>query len=56
MGTQETQRDYWRQLETHETNAESLDSERTMGSHEIERDYWRLMRTMGTHDTQRDYW
>ena len=52
MGTDETQRDYWRTM-------------RPIGTHETQRDYWRLMETNGnssdregrlleTHETNAD--
>ena len=43
-------RDSERQLETHEKNVDSLDSERLM---ETNGDSWESERPMGTHETQR---
>ena len=42
-------RDYWRLLETHETNDDSLGSDRLMETetHETQGDYWRLMEING---------
>ena len=48
MRNHDTQRDYWRLMET---NGNSRDSERLLETQETQRDIWRIMRPMGTHET-----